>query len=270
MSYHDILKKLKIVKRCIKYLMFLFVHVGFVTFAYSNEQNVPIHYTLEKQSLPHYKPYTFQASGLPTNTRVLFTMSLIDGSSTTLPETLLIDKVGNLVHSKGKTIICELGICFGYGEQLQITLQPCDRRGKPLKNSKVRGFLEFVPNPLEISDEKGHHLSIVSLDPSGKEFLIKLKGFEPYEKVRWLSISSFEKVENEIVIDQNGECNSNYFPGVPGKEEGPFIVSFSNDNTTLTLQHYWGKIAFSHQPEYSKLKKKFPSFFRWHNSYLRK
>lgn len=112
-------------------------------------------------------------------------------------------------------------------------------------NKKDKSGLQ---NTLKVSDKNGHTLKVEAIDNSGKLFNILLSGFQPNESVEFESQSCNEYMRNTITMDGEGKIVMGYAPAVIGKNEGPFCISFTNENTQLSIKHYWGPIAFFSRP----------------------
>jgi hypothetical protein len=206
--------------------------------------------------LARSKLYTFQALGLPKSP-VLIEFCKINKE--VIHRIGFLDEHGILIDEEKKKITYDLSN-FGYGEILHIIMQPCNLKGCPL-DSNTKGALSFAPNPLEARDDKGHLFEITCKDPKGNMFDGKLSGFQPNEKLEIISRSCHEKMHLNVNVDEYGQLELGHLPSVIGKQEGPFSLTIVTKDTNLSLQHFWGKLAFINGPKYQELKKEFASFF---------
>jgi hypothetical protein len=243
-----------------KKIFFLLIAIKFfylnLSYANNDIQPVPINYKKSKIGDPvtNLKSYQFQVPDLFKPSPINVSIVRMYGRNITLP--LYLDKKGNLINKEGKHFTIRLNN-FGYGEKAEVIVESC--LGMPLNNLK-RGYLCFVPNPLEAKDDKGHQMTMVCADRQGTIFNVKLSGFQANESLECVSRSCHEQMKFTLTVDECGELEYACLPAVIGKNAGPFAIKLSNENTTLRIQHYWGKIAFTCPLEYPNLKDKFPEF----------
>lgn len=242
------------------HILLLTCYCGYPLSATEEPQRVHVKYILEK-SHPNAdaKLYTLQVPDFPPESIVKVTIVRLDGVSQEVIVNISSD--GTLVTDKGGKSYFGMG-GFGYGEPLLIAIQPCPRIGWVQKKRKkeVREF--FVPNPLEDKDSQGHKAWIMTKDITGNIFYLKLEGYKPFEKVHFQSRSCDENLDFHVKTEADGTALISYAPGVIGHVEGPFKLILQGDDSTLSLQHYWGKIALTPADRYPALKNKFSTFFQ--------
>ena len=147
----------------------------------------------------------------------------------------------------------------GYGESFDLLLFEVDKKGNPLIDKLIaRGFI--IPFPLKFLDTQGHTVEIHPLDGNGEFFMINYSGFFPNEQIQFTSRSSGESMTDIITANENGFGCMGYAPAVVGRNEGPFEICFKTKNMpqSLTIKHYWGKIAFRTLNKYHELQQKYP------------
>lgn len=223
-------------------------------------KRVPIQFILdENQSNADLKYYSLHVAGFSPRTSVKLTAARLDN----LYKAMVINTSpdGTLVDSRGDKAYVAVGH-LGYGEPLIICVQPCSGTGRVGKFRKIEAYGLLVPNPLETKDAKGHSAQMIAPDDTGLIFTLKLEGYKPFEKVRSQSRSCDEYLDLCAEAEANGTVLISYAPGVIGQVEGPFSLTIQGEDSTLFLQHYWGKIAFTPPDEYLALKNKFPTFFQ--------
>lgn len=203
------------------------------------------------------KAYTFKSAKLPKPGYINLRLIALNGF--THEETLRIDEEGTLRDAKTNQLYDVVLGSYGYGEPVIISARPCEKSGK-LKKDEDEAYNILFHNPLVVADSFGHRVEVQGLYADGKIFRILVTGFEPDEEITFLSESGSEMFKKTFKI-ADGETTIEYAPAVIGMKEGPFRISFYNDRTPpLTIQHYWGKIAYTTMRDYPNLKKKFPTF----------
>lgn len=229
----------------------LMTFLGHIDLLAANIQKVPIK-TLKETRLD-MNSYTLQVPDLPKPGPASLTTTLINGKKTKM--LIAIDEQGFVIDHQGRAF--QFITYSGYGEPIEVLIQRCNKRGRHLKGCLYEGHLFHVPNPLEVIDKHGHRIELIAVAPTGNEFLVHITGFQPKEVVHMHSQSCDEVMSRSIAMENNGSFAFAYAPAVVGKKEGPFKLTISNDNCNLTLQHYWGAIAFTPPDKYSQLKSKF-------------
>lgn len=223
---------------------------------------VPLEVEVLKTYDPHSdgvvsKSYTFKPKTLPKPGYVNLRLIALNGF--THEETLKIDEDATLRDPKSNQLYDVVLSSYGYGEPVIISARPCEKSGK-LKKDEDEAYQILFHNPLVVTDSLGHRVEIQGLYADGKLFRILVTGFEPSEEITFISESGSGMFKKTFKI-ADGETIIEYNPAVIGMKEGPFRVTFYNDRTPpLTIQHYWGKIAYTTMRDYPSLKKKFPTF----------
>lgn len=154
------------------------------------------------------------------------------------------------IQLEDKSEECVFGFGGGYGERFEVLLAKIVRKeAEPIAKCVI------IPFPLCTQDENGHYIELKAESEDGKHFSIVGSGFNPKEKITFISRSYDETIEHPITVDAKGEFRMGYAPAVIGKKEGPFEVTFSGKTTTepLKIRHYWGKIAFCPLNKYKEL-----------------
>ena len=169
--------------------------------------------------------------------------------------------VGNDGFVKGNDTVSNYlwGTSAGYGESLEVLIVPTLPGGSITKGVKPLGKGTFIPFPLIVKDDQGHSIEVVAIGAEGHYFTVMGKGFTSKERIFSLSRSSDEVLSYFIDADENGNVQMGFAPAVIGEREGQFSITFRTEKMApLTLNHYWGRIAFSTPKEYKALADKFP------------
>lgn len=220
----------------------------------------PVNFIFEEID-PYYdaRLYSLQVSDFPADIKVKIKLIRLDALFQQAIARTSSD--GTLVDAKGKKALIGLGL-YGYGEPITISIQPYSCKGRMKKYRKMEVKDIYIPNPLEVKDAQGHKASIIAADVAGKTFLLMLEGYKPFERVHALSRSCEENLDFFVKTEANGAAVISYAPAVIGKIEGPFELTLQGDDSSLSLQHYWGEITFTPPEKYPALKSKFPTFFQ--------
>ena len=246
-----------------KFLIPLFIFIAVVISIQGGNDNkvktLPIKYTSYEMGLDTrpLKAFEYQVEDLPKECNIRIEIMSMDRKSSKSYGRL--DKNGFVIGENGKK--WPFVFNCGYGEPMSVAIS---QAWFPLSD-KV-GLLFFTPYPLEASDEHGHRFTIIAKNTEGTKFELHLSGFEAGETILYQSSSCHEKIQEYFQADEQGEIIIHYWPAVIGKSEGPFRITFSNKMHKLSLQHYWGTIAFTSLLEYQELQGKFPEFFKENNT----
>lgn len=145
----------------------------------------------------------------------------------------------------------------GYGESFKITVVAADQNNKPKVNSSDVAVCKIIPNPLEVVDEQRHKISLEALEETGSFFRLTVSNLTPNETLTMNSRSCNEEIAGTITADNNGTIVSAMAPGVVGRKEGFFEVTFSSDTMKpLSISHIWGRNAFLPPRDCDILKRK--------------
>lgn len=208
--------------------------------------------TVDSKNGKPAKYYKVSLNGPIKSTKGILTAKNMGGSTCDFP--VFIEKDGTIWGSVEKKIPGIMGFDGGYGEKFELILSACDKNKTKIPLAKC----EIIPFPFIIQDDEGHKIELKTVDRTGTAFELTGSGFVPKEQLIVKSRSCHESKTFPLEVNANGSFSMVCAPGVIGKTEGPFDFVFSGENMEpMSLQHYWGKIAFYTPNEYETLKDKY-------------
>lgn len=109
--------------------------------------------------------------------------------------------------------------------------------------SKDDGYLcaKIVPNPVEATYEDGAKVSLLMCSQDANSFIADCRGFEPNEKLRFISESKGKKVEWTVEVSPTGRSIAIIEPGIVDKLGGvAYLDIVRNNNDKINLKYFWG------------------------------
>ena len=147
-------------------------------------------------------------------------------------------------------------MCSGRGSQfcgdpsnlddpIEFTVLPA--KGEPYRfyavstDKKYKLTFSVVPDLL-IGNDRGCSVEVVRLTPKWEVVMIRMKGFQPAEKVEFSSDSYGEHHGGPVTIDPNGANDHTVIlPYVAGKPTGSTLIKMSGTKCSPSVSFEWGK-----------------------------
>lgn len=107
-------------------------------------------------------------------------------------------------------------------------------------DQKSRAFFSIVPNPILATDQ-GCSLEVVRLDPNFELVLVRGKGFQPGEDLRFREQSFQEVHDLPVKADAKGEFQAQLTPGVKGRVGGTSDVVVQGKACLPSVSFNWGQ-----------------------------
>jgi hypothetical protein len=107
-------------------------------------------------------------------------------------------------------------------------------------DKKIKIAVSVVPDPL-VGTSGPCSVEAVRFTPRFESVVIRGRGFQPSEKVRWNSASADEKILNDVFANVNGEFTSVVIPAVKGKSGGDFKLKIEAKGCSPEIGFHWGR-----------------------------
>jgi len=107
-------------------------------------------------------------------------------------------------------------------------------------DQKARIFFSIVPDPILASD-RACSLEVVRLSPNFELVLVRGKGFQPGEDLRFHTQSYQEVHDLPAKADAKGEFQAQLTPSVKGRVAGTTDVTVAGKACTPTISFNWGQ-----------------------------
>lgn len=188
----------------------------------------------DEQASKYKKDYsaTFTAENFPKDVPVILTIENLSGKINQICE-LYVDQNNDLCPYTFQKPYMMVFQNVLEGEPFECTLKTED--------GEFSTKITLIPNPMEKKDENGHVLSLCMRSPSIDMFELNASGFEPNEKVEFLSESGEEKIRKDLLASENGKIFLFISPAVKGKTNGNASVEIRGKSTqNLKLKYKWG------------------------------
>lgn len=179
--------------------------------------------------------YTAAIPDLPNGTKGRISIYRMDGSESTPDEILELDEASTICTAGNLDPVAFPMWGFMKGEWLRIEFT---KEGQ----KKAVAQTIFVPEPLMISDEKGHKISLRICDLSFEHFFLRLEGCQPGEKIQLISSSCDELIRYPEEVYEAGYA-SIILAAVIGELGGPASIRVRGEDSDLTLGYFWGDQA---------------------------
>jgi len=129
------------------------------------------------------------------------------------------------------------------GAELHLTYVPAPgeiyRHALISEDHQTRIFFSIVPDPIVASD-KACSLELVRLSPQFELVLVRGKGFQPGEQLRFHTQSYQEVHDAAVTADARGEFRADLTPTVQGRVAGSSTVLATGQNCAPTISFNWG------------------------------
>jgi hypothetical protein len=226
---------------------------SFLTAPLISENNPILTYKIKTET-NWEKNYSFKylklkAENFPTNVSLNYELKKLDKSIGDRKK-VKIDAQGRIIElASGK----EWHVVFGNflkGEPIFITVSSDDQL--------LSRSVTIVPRPIQVKDQSGHTLSLVLLCKEGEFFQLDATGFEPFEKLDFISKSENEILAHPIEASADGTITSIIEPGVIGRAGGKASLELKGKTTSnLKVNYKWGIFMFEerNRSEKKNLKK---------------
>jgi len=107
-------------------------------------------------------------------------------------------------------------------------------------DQKARIFFSIVPSPIVVNDQ-ACSLEVVRLSPNFELVLVRGKGFQAGEDVRFHEQSFQEVHDVPVKADAKGEFQAQLTPGIKGRVGGTSNVIATGKSCTPTISFDWGQ-----------------------------
>jgi hypothetical protein len=104
---------------------------------------------------------------------------------------------------------------------------------------QTRIFFSIVPDPL-IASDKACSLEVVRLSPQFELVMVRGKGFQPGEELRFHTQSYQEIHDTAVNADSRGEFRAQLTPMVKGRVAGATSVAATGINCAPIISFDWG------------------------------
>jgi len=108
-------------------------------------------------------------------------------------------------------------------------------------DQKSRAFFSIVPSPI-LSSDQGCSLEVVRLSPNFELVLVRGKGFQPGEDVRFHEQSFQEVHDVPVKADTKGEFQAQLTPAIKGRVGGTSNVTAAGKSCMPTIAFDWGQV----------------------------
>lgn len=129
------------------------------------------------------------------------------------------------------------------GGELHLTYVPAPgeiyRHALISEDHQTRVFFSIVPDPL-IASDKACSLEVVRLSPQFELVIVRGKGFQPGEELRFHTQSYQEIHDTAVTADSRGEFRAQLTPMVKGRVAGASSVTATGINCAPIISFNWG------------------------------
>lgn len=190
--------------------------------------------------LPKFGLYKFQICNLQMNPgdRYILLMKSCQGNITKIADAYVDNNCTLILSAQGSPQVpfeefnTALGGCCP-GESIDFVLATED--------CQMGAAAHVVLDPLEAKFEDGATVTVELRSKHGELYVVYLKGFQPDEKLSFESQSLFEKLNNEIIVDNTGSHSFHVMPQVVGITDGKAAVIITRSNgKQVTINYPWG------------------------------
>jgi hypothetical protein len=107
-------------------------------------------------------------------------------------------------------------------------------------DQQSRAFFSIVPDPI-LSSDQGCSLEVVRLSPNFELVLVRGKGFQPGEDVRFHEQSFQEVHDVPVQVNAKGEFQAQLTPAIKGRVGGTSNVTAASKTCMPTISFDWGQ-----------------------------
>ncbi|HEY6308866.1 MAG TPA: hypothetical protein VI488_20685 [Candidatus Angelobacter sp.] len=121
------------------------------------------------------------------------------------------------------------------------------------EDHQTRIFFSIIPDPM-IASDKACSLEVVRLSPQFELVMVRGKGFQPGEEIRFHSQSYQEIHDVAVTADSRGEFGAHLTPMIKGRVAGTSTVVAAGKSCAPTISFDWGTPPPQATPGSSALK----------------
>jgi hypothetical protein len=194
------------------------------------EGRLLVQYRIKVSGAPHNQPFTLMAWPVTRNDPA----AVMDGLAVAQDGT-----VGCPANSTGS--------CARRFKGAELLLDYEATKGEIFRHAlisadqKARIFFSIVPAPILASDQ-GCSLEVVRLDPNFELVLVRGKGFQPGEDLRFHEQSFQEVHDLPVKVDAKGEFQAQLTPAIKGRVGGTSNVAAAGKSCLPTISFDWGQL----------------------------
>ncbi len=131
------------------------------------------------------------------------------------------------------------------GGELHLTYIPSKgeiyRHALISEDHQARVFFSIIPDPF-IASDKACSLEVVRLSPQFELVMVRGKGFQPGEELRFHTQSYQETHDVPVTADSHGEFQAHLTPAVKGRVAGTTAVTATAKSCSPTISFEWGRL----------------------------
>jgi hypothetical protein len=129
------------------------------------------------------------------------------------------------------------------GKELHLTYIPSNgeiyRHALISEDHQARAFFSIIPEPLAVTD-KGCGLEVIRLSPQFELVIVRGKGFQPGEHLKFHTQSYQEMHDLPVTVDSHGQFQAHVTPTVKGRVAGTIAVTATAKSCSPTISFDWG------------------------------
>lgn len=176
--------------------------------------------------------FNLKAHGFSRGTSVDITIEMFSGKKQ-FHEDYYIGADGVVIDSQTeKPGLLILGLAM-QGEPFLVSIRGANQ------NEKAAALL--IPYPYEVTDNKGHKLTLVRTTRDSKGYYWVAEGFKPKEKLVFISKSATESGSHPVIANDKGKVEGALMSGVVGLKTAPASIQLVGKDTNLQISYVWGK-----------------------------